>query len=62
VMKAKNEGVDVRGYLYWSLIDNYEWHDGYGPRFGLIHVDYSTQERKIRESAKLYKELIQSNG
>ncbi len=62
VMKAKKEGVDVRGYLYWSLLDNYEWHDGYGPRFGLIQVDYLTQERKMRESAKAYKQLIKSNG
>lgn len=51
VSRAIGSGVDVRGYIYWSLIDNYEWDKGFSPRFGLVDVDYSTQGRKIRESA-----------
>ena len=50
--KAKDEGVDVRGYFYWSLLDNFEWAHGFRPRFGIVEVDYKTQERKIRNSAK----------
>jgi beta-glucosidase len=49
--------VDLRGYFHWSLLDNYEWADGFKPRFGLIEVDYNTQERKIRESAKIFNEI-----
>jgi beta-glucosidase len=48
------DGVDVRGYYHWSLLDNFEWHDGYEPRFGLCAMDYATLERRPRESAKLY--------
>lgn len=58
VFAAKELGADVRGYFYWSLLDNYEWHEGFGPRFGLIAVDYPTQTRTLRESAKIFKELI----
>ncbi|MBI4991598.1 MAG: family 1 glycosylhydrolase [Candidatus Harrisonbacteria bacterium] len=56
--KAMAEGVDVRGYFYWSLLDNFEWEKGFGPRFGLIEVDYKTMRRKIRGSAYLYKYFI----
>ena len=56
-LKAKTEGLDLRGYFYWSLTDNYEWADGYGPRFGLVEINYETQERKIRPSADIFKEL-----
>jgi beta-glucosidase len=59
--KAMAEGADVRGYFHWSLIDNLEWDKGFGPRFGLIEVDYETMERRIRESARAYKEIIKSN-
>ena len=55
--KALDQGVDLRGYFHWSLTDNYEWHDGFGPRFGLIEVNYATQERKIRPSAEIFKEI-----
>ncbi|PIQ87395.1 MAG: hypothetical protein COV74_00915 [Candidatus Omnitrophica bacterium CG11_big_fil_rev_8_21_14_0_20_45_26] len=58
--RAMREGAPVMGYLYWSLIDTYEWGEGFGPRFGLIEVNYKTQERKIRESAKKYSEIIRS--
>jgi len=60
--KAIEEGVDVRGYLYWSLMDNFEWADGFLPRFGLVAIDYKTQKRTPRESAKFYKEIIKQNG
>ncbi len=52
------EGVDVRGYCYWSLTDTYEWHDGYGPKFGLIEINFETLERRVRPSAKIFKEII----
>ena len=60
--KAMQEGVDVRGYLHWSLLDNFEWDSGFGPRFGLVEVDYKTQERKIRASALEYKKIIETNS
>lgn len=62
VQKAMNEGADVRGYFHWSLLDNFEWDSGFWPRFGLVGVDYKTQERKIRESAKIFKQIIKSCG
>jgi len=49
---AISAGVDLKGYIYWSLLDNFEWDKGFGPRFGLVEVDYATQERKIRDSAR----------
>lgn len=52
-------GVDVRGFMYWSLLDNYEWAAGFGERFGLIEVDYTTLERRIRPSAWEYKDCIE---
>jgi len=59
VARALEEGIDVRGHLYWSLMDNYEWALGFEKKFGLIEIDYQTQERKIRPSAWRYKELIE---
>ena len=58
-LKAKNAGVDVRGYFYWSLMDNFEWADGFEPRFGLIEINYSNLERRVRDSAKVFKRLKQ---
>ncbi len=55
-----DSGVDVKRYYYWSLLDNLEWDDGYGPRFGLVHVNYETQERTIRKSGRMYQEIIKS--
>ncbi len=55
-------GADVRGYFYWSLIDNFEWADGYTPRFGLIEIDYKTLERTIRPSAYVYEEIVRKNA
>lgn len=62
VKRAVDEGIPVLGYQHWSIMDNFEWCDGYGPRFGLIHVDYETQKRTIKNSGYHYAEIIHSNG
>jgi beta-glucosidase len=59
-LKAMQEGADVRGYFYWSLMDNFEWDKGFWPRFGLAETDYKTLERKIRPSAWEYKKIIEN--
>jgi len=59
--EAMEQGVDVRGYFYWSLMDNYEWNSGYAKRFGLIYVDYATQQRTLKNSALWYRGFIASN-
>jgi beta-glucosidase len=59
---AIRQGVDLRGYFAWSLLDNFEWSLGYSKRFGLIHVDYETQERTLKDSARVYADVIRSNG
>ena len=57
--KAREEGIDVFGYLHWALIDNYEWDSGFSPRFGLIKVDYEENfSRSVRPSALVYRDLI----
>lgn len=61
VAKAIQEGIPVIGYLYWSLLDNFEWTHGYGPRFGLIEMDYATQTRRIRPSARRFAEICRTN-
>jgi len=61
VEKALAAGCDVMGYLHWSLLDNFEWHHGFGPRFGLIEVDYKTFERRIKPSAEFLSRIIQKN-
>jgi len=60
--KAVKEGAGVKGYFVWSLLDNYEWADGYGKRFGLIYVDYLTQKRTPKLSAQFFSSVIASNG
>ena len=60
--KAITEGVDIRGYFYWSLIDNFEWEHGYEPRFGLVHVDFKTQKRTIKPSGMVYAHIAKSNA
>ncbi len=59
--RAVKDGVDVRGYFHWSLIDNFEWDQGFWPRLGLVAVDYATQKRTMRPSAKVYARIIESN-
>ena len=59
---AMAEGVDVRGYFQWSIMDNFEWAEGYKHRFGLIHVDFETQKRTLKESAYWYREVINTSG
>lgn len=60
--KLIQEGLPIRGYLYWSLLDNFEWIEGFEPRFGLYEVDYATFQRKMRPSARYYKNIVQTNG
>jgi beta-glucosidase len=60
--RAISEGVPVKGYFLWSLIDNYEWADGYAMRFGITYVDYKTQKRTVKLSGQFYKEVIARNG
>ncbi len=62
VHKAIKEGEDVRGYFHWSLIDNFEWEKGFGPRFGLVEVDYNTLARKPRPSAFYYAKVSKENA
>lgn len=57
VGRAIKEGVHVQGYFYWSLLDNFEWAHGFGPRFGIVEMDYKTQQRKVRESAHVLSEM-----
>jgi beta-glucosidase len=60
--RAMGEGVPVEGYFHWSILDNFEWSDGYKHRFGLIHVDYETGKRTVKDSGRWYAELIASGG
>lgn len=60
--KAVADGVDVRGYFHWSLMDNFEWGEGYKQRFGMVHVDYGTLKRTPKDSAWWYRDVIRSNG
>ena len=60
--RAANENVSIIGYQHWSVMDNFEWTAGYEPRFGLIHIDYNTQKRTIKNSANYYKSIIEANG
>lgn len=62
VRQAIADGCPVEGYLHWSLLDNFEWDKGFWPRFGLVEVDYETQERTPRDSAYRYAEIIEQNG
>lgn len=62
VHEAIEAGVDVRGYFTWSIFDNFEWERGYGPRFGLVRVDYETMERIPKQSAYWFREVIKQNS
>lgn len=58
VLRAKNEGAPIKGYFVWSLMDNFEWAEGYRTRFGLVHVDFKTQQRIMKDSALWFKEFL----
>lgn len=60
--KAIERGVDLRGYFYWSLLDNFEWVEGFWPCFGLVEMDFKTMERKPRKSFYFYQKVIKENG
>jgi beta-glucosidase len=60
--RAIEDGIDVRGYFHWSIMDNFEWAEGYTKRFGLIHVDYTNQKRTPKESTWWYQRVIATNG
>jgi beta-glucosidase len=62
VLDAIDQGADVRGYFAWSLLDNFEWSLGYSKRFGIVHVDYETQARTPKDSARLYSRIIATHG
>lgn len=62
VHRAISEGADIRGYLAWSLLDNFEWAAGYSQRFGIVHVDFETQRRTVKESAVTLSRIIGQNG
>jgi len=59
---ALQSGVDLRGYFVWSLLDNLEWSLGYSKRFGIVHVDFATQKRTLKDSARFYSRIIATNG
>ena len=61
VYKAKQEGVNVNGYFIWSFTDNFEWAEGYYPRFGIVYVDFITQKRIVKDSGKWYSKFLNDN-
>ncbi len=61
-LDAIDAGVDLRGYFAWSLLDNFEWTHGYSKRFGLIHLDFATQQRTVKASGEFYRGVIEKNG
>jgi beta-glucosidase len=58
VLKAKNEGIPVKGYFVWTFMDNFEWAEGYKPRMGLVYVDFKTQQRIIKKSGYWFANFI----
>ena len=62
IRKAMDEGIDVKGYYAWSLLDNWEWTAGYKNRFGLVHVDFKTQKRIWKDSAYWYQNMIKTRS
>jgi beta-glucosidase len=62
VANCLKDGLDVRGYIHWSLLDNFEWIFGFGPRFGLIDVDRTTMKRTVKPSARVLGNIAKANG
>jgi beta-glucosidase len=60
--RAGADGVPVRGYFHWAIMDNFEWAEGYKDRFGLVHVDFATQKRTLKDSAYWYADVIRAGG
>jgi beta-glucosidase len=60
VLKAKQENLKIKGYFVWSLTDNFEWAEGYKQRFGLVYIDYPTQRRILKNSAKWFKRFLKN--
>jgi beta-glucosidase len=58
VLRAKEEGMKINGYFLWSLLDNFEWSEGFAPRFGIVHVNYKNQKRTIKNSGYWYSDFI----
>ena len=61
ILQAKQEGAPITGYFVWSLTDNFEWSEGYEPRFGLVHVDFETQKRTIKDSGYWFQKFLKEN-
>ena len=62
VLRAKTDGVNVKGYFVWSFTDNFEWAEGYSPRFGLVYIDYATQKRIIKSSGQWYSNFLETKS
>ena len=62
LLRGLDDGLDVRGYMYWSAMDNFEWMMGYGPKFGLVSVDRATQERRVKESGRYLGDIARRNA
>ncbi len=62
LQKACDDGADVRGYFLWTFLDNFEWDKGYTERFGIVHVDFETQKRTVKDSAFWYQKIMETNG
>lgn len=62
LQKAGDDGADIRGYFLWTFLDNFEWDKGYNERFGIVHVDFETQKRTVKDSALWYQKVMETNG
>ena len=58
VLRAQRAGVPIGGYFAWTYMDNFEWAEGYHPRFGIVHVDFETQQRTVKDSGRWFKRFL----
>ena len=58
LLKAKQEGLNITGYMAWTLMDNFEWAEGFNARFGLVHTDFKTQQRTVKDSGLWFKDFL----